>query len=132
MNHKGKITKEEAFLEACKRNGLIYTPYPSGVRTDSITLMNEKGQEFALNEDMTVKLKETGHQSNDLAATMEEPVTNIKIKKTDISKDVVKIPDFSAFASDSAKAISKVVSKKRVSTINRLKERDMREGMQKA
>lgn len=81
MLEKRKKSSEKAFKEACKKNGLIYRKYNKGTETDYIKLVDEEGNSFHLNSDLTIK--KCSLDDDDFAAAKEVVLdrTSYKIQK---------------------------------------------------
>ncbi|CUH92474.1 hypothetical protein [Herbinix luporum] len=80
MINKRKISSEKAFKEACKRNGLSYKKHNKGTKTDSIKLVDEEGNSFYLNNDLTIK-KCSLEDDNELAVAREGILRGGKVCK---------------------------------------------------
>jgi hypothetical protein len=52
MDKRTGMTREEAFIAACKKNGLSYTK--TSKKLSSVTLIDENGKPFKLKKDMTI------------------------------------------------------------------------------
>jgi hypothetical protein len=55
MINSSKAKNFRALKEAGKRNGLIFKKHSKGMETDTIKLVDEKGNCFQLSSDMTIK-----------------------------------------------------------------------------
>lgn len=84
MLDKRKKNSEKAFSEACKKNGLIYRKYNKGTKKDYIKLVDEEGNSFHLNNDLSIKKCSFEEEDNGFAATNEEVIldrASYKIQK---------------------------------------------------
>jgi hypothetical protein len=65
---------EKAFKEACKKNDLIYKKHDNGTESESIELLDEEGNRFNLNKDLSVRKCNNDHHDNELAATKDNTI----------------------------------------------------------
>lgn len=80
MLDKRKISSEKAFKEACKKNGLIYRKHAKGSKTGYVELVDEEGNSFYLNNDLSIK-KSNLPEDNNYAATREIAAEKIDLRK---------------------------------------------------
>lgn len=80
MINKRKLSSEKAFVEACKKNGLIYKKHEKGTQSDYVELVDEEGNCFHLKSDLSIKKCDL-QEDNDYAATREVADERIRIRK---------------------------------------------------
>lgn len=80
MIESSKSKKVRALKEAGKRNGLIYKKNNNGTISETVKLVDEKGDCFLLNKDLSIKKCD----DNELAAT--EVIGDKKIAKSTSKK----------------------------------------------
>lgn len=69
MISKSKISSERAFKEACKKNGLIFNKHDKGNKAESVKLLDEDGNCFKLNNDLSIDKCCLEDKDNDFAVT---------------------------------------------------------------
>lgn len=70
MMNKSKSKNIKALKEAGKRNGLVYKKHNKEAESEFIKLVDEKGNCFQLNNDLTIK--KCDNDDNELAVTAEK------------------------------------------------------------
>ena len=70
MINSSKAKSIRALKEAGKRNGLIYKKHDKGTESDYVKLVDERGNCFQLNNDLSIK--KCDNEDNELAVTEEK------------------------------------------------------------
>jgi hypothetical protein len=87
MSDSSKSRNVKALKEAGKRNGLIYKKHNRGTISESVKLVDEKGDCFQLNNDLSIKKCD---EDNELAAA-EDMASKKKTKSASKKKTSYKI-----------------------------------------
>ncbi len=72
---------EKAFEEACARNGLNFKKHEKETKSEHIKLVDEDGNCFQLNNDLSIKKCCLENEDNDFAAAKDVALERLEMKK---------------------------------------------------